>query len=230
MLLHLAERAGRDEFCRFGLQHYPLVCHFTRYLELLLLSAPDSRDKLWIAKVLVDEYGEGSRGLDHATLYRDFLRHAGVGEGEQLSVRLHTVVTDFITEHLRICQEEPFLVGLGAVGPGHEWTIPHMFRPILAGLRRLGFAETEIEYFSLHMKQDVDHGKWLEEALLRHAHSVEAQVQIRRGALLSLTARKRFWDGVQTRIHPTVLLPTGTPEDSSELNLRQFREQVKVLV
>ena len=43
-------------------------------------------------------------------------------------------------------------------------------------------------------------------------------------------ARKRFWDGVQTRIHPTVLLPTGTPEDSSELNLRQFREQVKVLV
>ncbi len=105
-----------------------------------------------------------------------------------------------------------------------------MFRPILAGLRRLGFGAEEIEYFSLHMKQDVDHGKWLEEALLRHAHSVEAQVQIRRGALLSLTARKRFWDGVQTRIHSTVLLPTGTPEDSSELNLRQFREQVKVLV
>ncbi len=77
------------------------------------------------------------------------------------------------------------------------------------------------------MKPDVDHGEWQEQALMHHAHSDEAQVQIRRGALLSLTARERFWDGVQTRIHPTVLLPTGTPEDSSELNLRQFRAQVK---
>ena len=48
----------RDDFKIFSSQHYPLVGTFTRYLELLLLGAPDSGSKIWLAKVLVDEYGE----------------------------------------------------------------------------------------------------------------------------------------------------------------------------
>ena len=60
-----------------------MVGTFTRYMELLLLRAPSSSQKLWLAKVLVDEYGEGSEGDDHATLYLDYLRKLGVPEGEE---------------------------------------------------------------------------------------------------------------------------------------------------
>ncbi len=199
----------REDYRVFGLQHYALVGKFTLYLEHLLLRAPDPSAKMWLAKVLVDEYGEGSEGKDHATLYLEFLQATGVQLPEQLQTRLHADVTGFILEHLHIVTTEPFLVGLGAVGPGHEWSIPRMFPLIVQGLRRAKFTENEINYFTLHMEQDIDHGLWLEEALAKFASTEENQKQIRRGALLSLEARARFWSGVQDKIvrwrQPTTL-------------------------
>ncbi len=70
-----------------------------------------------------------------------------------------------------------------------------MFAQIAQGLRRALFSEDEILYFSLHMEQDEGHGAWLEEALVRYASTPDAQSQIQRGAMLSLKARRRLWDG-----------------------------------
>lgn len=190
----------REDYKVFGLQHYALVGNFTAYLEHLLITAPDSDAKQWLAKVLVDEYGEGSAGKDHAELYREFLLATGAYPGEELVTELHANVSAFVAEHFRIVKEEPFLVGLGAVGPGHEWSIPKMFPRIVRGLRTAGFDEKEIDYFVLHLGQDIDHGLWLEEALARYADDSGSQEQIRRGALLSLDARAKFWSGVQDKV------------------------------
>ncbi len=191
---------SRHDYRSYGLQHYPLVHLFTTYLERLLCNAPDSEAKLWLARVLVDEYGEGSQGQDHPTLYRLFLRSAGAAPDEELRTPLASEVTSFIRMHLRMTAEAPFLVGLGAVGPGHEWAIPHMFPPLIEGLRRAGFAEEEINYFTLHIAQDEDHGAWLEEALYRFSHGSAARAQVRAGTLASLEARRRFWIGVERRV------------------------------
>ena len=191
---------SREDFKVLGIQHFPLVSMFTNYLERLLLRAPDSDTKQWIAKVLVDEYGEGSEGKDHTTLYREYLHAAGASDDDIKHTNLHPDVLGFITEHLRICNDEPFLVGLGAVGPGHEWSIPFMFERLIRGLRLAEFADNEISYFTLHVEQDQDHGDWLEEALVRFADSAERQAQIQRGADLSLQARAKFWSGVQDKI------------------------------
>lgn len=225
----------REDYKIFGLQHYALVGTFTTYLEILLMRAPDSQAKQWIAKVLVNEYGEGSDNKDHAELYRGFLAACGARPGEELETPLHRAITSFIEEHLRICREEPFLVGLGALGPGHEWSIPKMFPLIVKGLRRASFTAEEILYFSLHMEQDVDHGAWLEEALAAYAHSAAAQDEIRHGAFLSLEARARFWSGVQDKIvrwrqpenlHLRSQNRGAKYDGKGELTLRQFRTKL----
>jgi pyrroloquinoline-quinone synthase len=223
----------REDYRVMGLQHYALVENFTAYMEHLLLAAPDSDAKQWLAKVLVDEYGERSDNQDHAALYRGFLRAAGAAPGEEHSTRLHPAVTGFIRTHYRLAREEPFLVGLGAIGPGHEWAIPKMFPRIVAGLRRAGFAEEEIDYFTLHLGQDEDHGAWLEEALARYAEDPRSRAEIRRGTLISLEARCRFWSGVQDKVvrwrQPrnvhlrTVSHPARAPR-GAEQTLRQFTE------
>lgn len=187
---------AKGDYAVFAENHFPLVCVFTSYLERLLVRAPTSDAKLWLAKVLVDEYGEGSEGKDHATLYEAFLRSAG---GKKHGA-MPAPANEFIREHLRIVQEEPFLVGLGAVGPGHEWAIPKMFAAVIPGLRRAGFSEQDIGYFTLHVEQDEDHGAWLESALERFATNDKARAEIRRGAMLSLDARRRFWSGVQSAV------------------------------
>ncbi len=181
----------REDYKVFGLDHYPLVGTFCRYMEHLLLRAPDSESKSWIAKVLVDEYGKGSDGEDHAHLYGKYLTACGVGPGEEDTEPLDPRVADFIGEHLRIVTEEPFLVGIGALGPGHEWSIPRMFVPIIDGLRRAGFTEREIQYFTLHTLQEQDHGRWLEEALVRMVRTPEQAAQVRGGAMLSMPAQAR---------------------------------------
>ncbi len=204
---------AREDYRVFGENHFPLVCVFTSYLERLLVRAPTSAAKLWLAKVLVDEYGEGSEGHDHATLYARFLRACGSEVPNRQDAKVPEPALAFIEEHRRIVKEEPFLVGLGAVGPGHEWAIPKMFDAVIPGLRRAGFSEEEIHYFTLHVEQDVDHGAWLEEALVRFGSSTESRAQIRRGAMLSLEARGNFWSGVQRAIvrwrQPRAVRPDG---------------------
>ncbi len=191
---------SREDFRALACQHYPLVGNFTTYMELLLLNAPDSEAKCWLAKVLVDEYGERSDGEDHAQHYTYFMRACGVDPAQIDRVELHPEVVHFIREHYRIATEEPFLVGLGALGPGHEWSIPTMFGHVVFALRKAGFDEKEIEYWTMHLDQDEDHGAWLEEALVKYCVRDEARQEIRRGALLSLDARERFWWGVTDQI------------------------------
>jgi pyrroloquinoline-quinone synthase len=204
---------AREDYRVFGENHFPLVCVFTSYLERLLVRAPTSDAKLWLAKVLVDEYGEGSEGEDHATLYGHFLRSCGSSVPDEKDGKVPEPALAFIAEHRRIVNEEPFLVGLGAVGPGHEWAIPKMFASVIPGLRRARFTGEEIAYFTLHVAQDVDHGRWLEEALTRFGETHEARMQIRRGAMLSLEARGRFWGGVQRAVvrwrQPRAIRPDG---------------------
>lgn len=190
----------REDYKVFGLQHYPLVNCFTTYMENLLINAPDSDAKRWLAKVLVDEYGEGSEGHDHSTLYLKYLRAAGATPEEIESTVLGDHTVEFIATHLRITTEAPFLFGLGAIGPGHEWSIPRMFDAIVPGLRRAGFTEDEISYFWLHQDQDEDHGTWLEEALALYATNDDNRRLIREGALASLAARELFWTGVQREV------------------------------
>ncbi len=204
---------SRQDYRVLGENHFPLVCLFTSYLERLLVRAPSSEAKLWLAKVLVDEYGEGSRGEDHATLYAHFLRAAGSVVPERPDQRILAPAHAFIARHRELVSRRPFLEGLGAVGPGHEWAIPKMFEALLLGLRRAGFAEEEIQYFSLHVEQDQDHGRWLEEALASYADGPGAKEEIRRGALASLEARGQFWSGVQRAVtsfrQPRAIRPDG---------------------
>jgi pyrroloquinoline quinone (PQQ) biosynthesis protein C len=204
---------AREDYRVFGENHFPLVCVFTSYLESLLGRAPGSDSKLWLAKVLVDEYGEGSEGKDHAALYGNFLSACGSRMASSAGERVPEPAFRFIEEHRALAQREPFLVGLGAVGPGHEWAIPKMFESILLGLRRAGFRSEEIDYFALHTAQDVDHGRWLGEALERLGESERAQAEIRRGTFRSLEARGRFWSGVQSAVvryrQPRAIRPDG---------------------
>lgn len=228
---------SREDFRIFAAQHYPLVGTFTRYLELLLLRAPSSDEKVWLAKVLVDEYGERSAGQDHAAHYRVFMRACGLRDDELDGAPLHPAVTGFLHEHLRLCTQEPFLVGLGAVGPGHEWAIPTMFRCIIKGLEQAGFASHEIEYFTLHTEQDIDHAAWLEEALARMATTPEAQEQIRRGCMLSLAARERLWWGIADKLNAQRMrarMPWATSatagSERAEPTLRELRELLRPVV
>lgn len=190
----------RGAFVTFGRQHVALVGCFTKYMEWLLLRAPTASEKLWLAKVLVDEYGEGTDGHDHDELYRRFLVSLGVPRDAIDATPLDDAVWAFVEGHLRLVRDEPYLVGLGALGPGHEWAIPTMFSSIVPALAAHGVSPADGLYFTAHQEQDVDHGAWMAEALARLVTTPEDERLVRRGALASLDLRASLWDAIARQV------------------------------
>ena len=185
----------------FGLQHYQLVRVFTSYLEALHKSVPDPEVREWIYRVLEDEYAHPhSFDQSHSALYRKFLRALGLTEQDWDRAEALPETRDFITRHIELTSLRHYVVGLGAVGPGHEWAIPTMFTYLLEGLRKVGVEEKPLGYFTLHITQDLEHGRLLRLALARFAETPANQERIAEGARASLDARARFWDGLQRAV------------------------------
>jgi len=75
-----------------------------------------------------------------------------------------------------------------------------MFTYLLEGLRKAGVEEKPLEYFTLHITQDIEHGRLLRLALARYAETPENQERILDGARASLDARACFWDGLHRAV------------------------------
>ena len=191
----------RLQLWAFGLQHYQLVRVFTSYLEALLNTIPEPKVRDWIHRIVEDEYARPQTyECSHPALYRRFLRALGLNEEDWERAEALLETGAFIERHLELTSLRHHAVGLGAVGPGHEWAIPTMFTYLVEGLRKVGIGEGPLEYFTLHVAQDLEHGKLMRAALACYAETPENQVRIRDGALASLDARGSFWDGLNRAV------------------------------
>ena len=197
-----SRKFSKDAWAGFGRQLYPHVHFFIPYMEELLLNTLDMNAKLVVAKILLDEYGEDAAGDSHPELFRRFYRACQDSDDDSilLSSPLDEATVDLVKAHMRMCGEEDFLVGLGAIGPAHEFAITYMFPKIVDGLRLTGFTDTEIEFFILHVEHDVEHASMLEDSIAQFATTEKAQAAIRRGAMGSLETRDRLWTAMERRM------------------------------
>jgi pyrroloquinoline-quinone synthase len=194
---------ARWQIWGYASQHYRLVCFFTTYLEAIAGRTPDLQVRELLHEILEDEYVR-RQGFErsHPVLYRRFLRAVGFEEGAWEKVPWLPATGTFVRAHIDLTLRG-WLLGLGAIGPGHEWAIPLMFPSLVAGIERsLALEPAALEYFRLHIDLDVEHGRILEEVTLRWATTEEAQVDIRTGALCSLSARAAFWSALAEHLFP----------------------------
>lgn len=179
----------------FGLQHYQLVRVFTTYMTNLIARRPDWGSSLRC--VLDDELGGHTVFRSHVHLYRDFLKGLGLRDEDWGRAELEPETKSFIDSHLALTREGDILAALGAIGPGHELSIPVMFGFLLEGLRRSTALTRELEYFSLHISQDKNHALAFDELIESNAPDAGSLARVRQGALFSLFLRSRFWSGCE---------------------------------
>ena len=185
----------------FGLQHYQLVKVFVNYMTNVLPRIPDKDAADLFRVVFDDEFGQYTVFRSHPALYRNFLKAIGLQDEDWGKVALLPETSTYIQEHLRLTREADFLYALGIIGPGHEFSIPTMFGYIVSGLRKnLSVSDEQIEYFTCHIEQDVQHARVFNQLITRHVQTEEGQIQLREGALHSLLLRKRFWDGLHRAV------------------------------
>lgn len=185
----------------FGLQHYQLVRVFVNYMTNLLPKFPDQDGKNLLMPVFMDEFGQWTIFRSHVALYRNFLKALGHQEEDWGRVALLPETSYFIQFHLQLTREKSFLSGLGAIGPGHEFSIPTMFDYLLKGLRKnQALSEEHMEYFAMHIEEDVEHAVIFNRTIDHYARSEADREEVRKGTLLSLSARRKFWDGLHRAV------------------------------
>jgi len=185
----------------FGLQHYQLVRVFVNYMTNLLPKIPDPDAAALFRVVFDDEFGQHTIFRSHPALYRNFLKSLGLEEGSWGRVAPLPEVTMFIENHMTLTRDGDFLSGLGAVGPGHEFSIPAMFTDLVAGIRRsTPLTDEAIEYFTLHIVEDKEHAVVFNKLIARYVQNEAGQATLRVGAMRSLALRKSFWDGLMRAV------------------------------
>ena len=198
------EKLALSQIQTFGLQHYQLVKVFINYMTNVLPRIPDPEAAKLFRVVFDDEFGQHSIFRSHPALYRNFLKTVGLEEGDWGRVGLFSETSAYIQGHLQLTRESDFLYALGAIGPGHEFSIPTMFRYIVTGLKKnIAASDEQVEYFTLHMEQDVHHAEVFNQLIARHIETEEGRVKLRDGAMHSLMLRKRFWDGLNQAVFPS---------------------------
>jgi pyrroloquinoline-quinone synthase len=181
----------------FGLQHYQLVKLFVTYMTNVVPRIPDADASALFRSVFDDEFGQHTIFNSHPAMYRAFLRSLGLDDADWGRFALLPETSDFIEFHLELTRTAHFLTALGAIGPGHEFSIPTMFDYLVRGLQRNGtVSENDTAYFTLHIVEDKDHAKVYNSLLDRYTASEESRALIREGVMRSLKARHLFWDGL----------------------------------
>ena len=155
----------------YASQHYRLVCFFTAYLEALTKRTPDQEIRRLVQEILEEEYMRPQHfERSHPALYRRFMRAVGFQEAEWDQVPALPATQAFVVTHLDMTLRS-WLETLGAVGPGHEWAIPHMFPPLVEGIERSMALDPSVASTgkAVDLKSTGPRGPWGFESLaLRH--------------------------------------------------------------
>jgi pyrroloquinoline quinone (PQQ) biosynthesis protein C len=184
----------------FAEQYYQYSKHFSRYLAAVISIIPDEPAREPLIKNLYEEYGgraEEKRGMDlelvHANIFRRFCKAAGAN----LETTKILPETSLFVERYFHIKELHFVDALGALGPGTEYIVPYIYKPIYDGLKKKGYKEDDLLFFSAHISLDVEHGENIWESIAPYTKSSENQERIRSGAMYVLDARKVLWDGLE---------------------------------
>ncbi len=201
LLRFASDALTQTQIQTFGLQHYQLVKVFLNYMTNTLPNIPDKDAADLFRKVFDDEFGQYTIFRSHPALYRNFLKAMGLKDEDWGKVPILPETAQFIEEHIQLTRGKDFLYALGAVGPGHEFSIPTMFTYIVSGLKKsTSLTDEQMEYFACHIEQDVEHAKVFYQLISRHVETEEGQTRLREGTMHSLALRKNFWDGLNRTV------------------------------
>lgn len=220
------KKFSKQAWLAFAQQLYPHVHFFIPYMEELLLNTFDMNAKLIVAKILLDEYGEDAAGDSHPELFRQFVRACGGAEADAslLTTPLQQATVDLVETHVKLCRDDHFLVGIGAIGQAHEFAIAYLFPPLVEGMQLAGFTPAEMKFFSLHVDHDVEHSAMLDQTMIRLATTDEDRERIRKGTLASLDARLALWNAMERRM---LAIESGEPAPATERSLTDLTRGYK---
>ena len=184
-------------------QQYHYFCfHFVKVLEGLLYHTPihEVEMRIELAKTLYSELGSGSPDLVHIRQLERFASVIGLQPQDlQFAVPIPEVTT-YLDTLRRLYLDSGHLTALGAA-LAVETTAASEFEYFVPGLEQYEqFEPGELEFFTLHLAEEQQHGNWLVEAVRKTARSEDDFQQVATDAREAADAWLEFWAGMYRMI------------------------------
>ncbi|MBI1817747.1 MAG: iron-containing redox enzyme family protein [Deltaproteobacteria bacterium] len=192
----------REQLAQWAAQYYLRAREFSRWLSAIHSRCPDQAVRNFIAINLYEEHGDLKPERDHPAVYRKFTRALGVSDAELEATLPLPETQAFVDRMFQICQQEPFVVGLAAIGVGIEGNARP--RPERHG-QGLGFIglfkrlyqldDDAVEFWTMHTVVDCDHSERCMNIITQHATSDDLQTRCETAVRQTLQAWRLFFDG-----------------------------------
>lgn len=199
----------------FGIQYLAYSNNFARYLTGAITQLRDISHRKALVENLAEESGhlhdedrDALRGIgidpawvdgvSHPTLFRRFLAAMGVDVAQAPVFCDEAMVwTDVF---LRTCSHSGSATAVGALGPGTESIVKHVYKHILRALdRHTDLSRYDRVFFDLHAELDDEHGEILNEIAASLADSDDDRKALRVGVVTALHLREAFFDAMHRR-------------------------------
>ena len=201
------ERLSRERLRDFIGQYQYFCKHFVKVLEGLLYRTPlDQLEmRIELTKTLYSELGSGDVDRAHLTLLNRFAATLDLDAAHLDRLEPAEPVRTYLETLHELFVGADYLTALGAE-LAVELTAAPEFQALYPGLQQYGwFDERDLEFFRLHVEEEVSHGTWLIDAVQRTARSDEDYRRVADGARRTADAWHGFWRG----LHDRVFTPSG---------------------
>lgn len=143
-----------------------------------------------LTRILLEEYGGGRMHRKHSTFFAEMLEQVGLSSRPEAYLAVVPwEVLAVINQSFFLTENKRRFVQFCGAFTHTETSTPQSFRGYAAAARRLGLSDGRGDYWSLHMREDERHGRWMLDEV---AVPIAAQFPARRRELLFGYAQQRL--------------------------------------
>ena len=133
----------------------------------------------FIAENLFEEEGRGRAERSHAELSKRLPRYFGTSDEELEATHSRWLRNAQSRGREKIAAQEDWLEDFAGFGLASEFYAPAIFEQIVDRLRdEFELPEEVLEFFNVHLDEDVDHARRTFEIVLRYARTAEEQERV----------------------------------------------------
>lgn len=159
---------SRDDIRYVFSQYHMYTSSFTRFIAAVMAGCDSDLFRAQLAQNLWEEGGGCEPSRRHAQIFRNFLRNSlGIADVAQITYAPHT--RHFVREYLAAAQHAEPAVAAAFLAIGTEGIVSRMYEIMRRGLLQAGIAESELEFFDIHIACDDEHAVTLENMMMSYA-------------------------------------------------------------
>ncbi|HEY0253740.1 MAG TPA: iron-containing redox enzyme family protein [Kofleriaceae bacterium] len=169
LLVGLAQGAFTKDDLRFVYsQYHHYSKNFTRFIAAVMANCESDLFRAQLSENLWEEGGGCEPDRRHAQIFRNFLQTTmGIENPDTIEYEPYTrhFVREFLVQSLRASP----MAGAAFLSLGTEGIVARMYEVMVAGLRKAGIPDQELEFFHIHIGCDDEHAVTLENMMASYA-------------------------------------------------------------